>query len=189
MKISFFNIFVQKSTRASDVPRGTFMSGPNLRALSLLFLFLFAVGCNKRDPTPEKGDGPMADLAAELEIARKSVDSTTKDLAGLRKEQAAAIPQTGQFKIFQNKINDAEASLDIYKQQVKYFEIKLELRRHYIRQRYDESLKGGRPWPDEQENKEYTLRIKLQREKLNWGKPRPKEPAGSAKPTAKAAAK
>jgi hypothetical protein len=136
----------------------------------------FVAGCNKADPHPEKSDSIYTDLKNELDIAQKNLESETKQLDGLRKDLANVVPQSGQIKGAQKKVFESENTLELYKQQLKYFEVKMALREHYVRQRYHESLNGGRPWPDLKETEDYKIRMKLQRDKLNWGKPKEKEP-------------
>lgn len=147
----------------------------NLRLIFTLVSLFFVVSCNKADPHPEKFDTIYNDLRNELEISQKNLAAEEKQLAGLKKELALVTPQTGQVKGAQKKYFESQNNLDMYKQQLKYFEIKLELRKHYVKQRYAESLKGGRPWPDEKENADYKIRLKLQRHKLSWDKPKENE--------------
>lgn len=141
----------------------------------ILFLSAFIASCNKPDPHPEKSDSIYNDLMVELDISQKNLQAEEKQLESIKKDMALVTPQTGQIKGLQKKFFESQNNLDLYKQRLKYFEIKLSLREHYVKQRYNESINGGRAWPDEKENADYKIRMKLLRDKLNWGKPKSSE--------------
>ena len=136
-----------------------------------LVLIFGLMGCNKKDPNPELSDEIYKDLVSELDIAKKRVADEENQYARVKKEFEIVVPQTGQIKYAQKRVFESEQNLNSYKQQAKYFEIKLEQRKIFVRERYLESfLKDGRQWPDEEEIKDYRLRLKLQRAKLDWNK-------------------
>ena len=164
--------------------------------LFVLFIVFSMMGCDKKDPNPELSDEIYKDLLSELDIAKKRVSDEESQFARVKKEFEIVVPQTGQIKYAQKRVFESEQNLTSYKQQAKYFEIKLEQRKLFVRERYLESFqKNGRKWPDEEEIKDYKLRLKLQRAKLDWNKKDKKDkkeekPAksqgNSEKPTAKA---
>ncbi len=136
-----------------------------------LFCLLLLVSCNKRDPNPELSDAVYLDLRTELEIAQKNLSAEEAQYKKVKEELDSVTPQTGQYKYAQKRYFESINNLDLYKQQVKYFEISLELRKHESKVRYLESLtKNGRPWPDSKEIEDYKIRLKLQKAKLSWGK-------------------
>ncbi len=138
--------------------------------LALFCLFLL-VSCNKRDPNPELSDAVYLDLRTELEIAQKNLAAEETQNKKVKEDLDLVTPQTGQYKFAQKRYFESMNNLDLYKQQVKYFEISLELRKHEAKVRYLESLtKNGRPWPDNKEIEDYKIRLKLQKAKLGWGK-------------------
>lgn len=139
-------------------------------ALILLFLTFLVTSCNKKDPNPELKDEIYRDYLQELEIANKSIESQEKDVAKLKEELNGAIPQTGQIKYAQKKYFEAEKVLERFKQQRQFFQIKLELRKSDVQYRYEQSLVGGKPYPDEEEIRNYKSTLKLQREKISWDK-------------------
>lgn len=132
---------------------------------------LICFSCNRRDPNPELSDAIYSDLNTELDIAQKNLLAETTQNTKVAADVAAVVPQTGQQKYAKKRYFESVNSLDLYKQQVKYFEISLELRKREARARYLESLTPhGRAWPDAKEIEDYRMRLKLQKAKLNWGK-------------------
>lgn len=149
--------------------RNTFLK-PLLLILCSLNLF-FSVSCTKRDPNPEFSDVIYTDLQSELEIAKKNLATEDAQMIKTKSELDKVVPQTGQIKYAKNRYFESLNNLDIYRQQVKYFEISLELRRAEAKSRYLESLMAsGRAWPDAKEIDDYRTRLKLQKAKLTWNK-------------------
>ena len=147
---------------------------------TLLILFtIYTVGCKHEDPTPELSDKVFKDLQAELDIAKKNTEVEITQQDKVSNELKEAIPQTGQRGTMQRRVFASAGQLDVYRQQEKYFEVKLEERRIYVRKRYLESLlPNGRAWPAPDEDAEYSLKLKLRRAKLDWDKKR--VPRGTA---------
>ena len=142
-----------------------------MKYLILAIFALFLASCNKKDPHPELSDEIYKDLQAEAEVATKALEEEEKMLVSLMKERDKVIPQTGQIKYADKKVNDSEARLNILKQRKQFFEIKIELRKHEVQQRYAESLRpNGRPWPDTKEVEIYKAVAQFQREKLEYEK-------------------
>lgn len=152
----------------------------------ILFLAFstYTSGCKHEDPTPELSDKIFKDLQSELDIAKKNTEGEIAQQSTVAKELSQAVPQTGQRGIQQRRVFDSLNQLDVYHQQEKYFEVKLEERRIYVRKRYLESLlPKGRTWPAPEEDAEYALKLKLRRAKLDWDKKRvPRGTASAEKP-------
>jgi hypothetical protein len=150
--------------------------------LTLFFIIAAHLGlfsCKKRDQTPELSDAIYISLKSELEIAQKNVAAEEAQLAKVTAELKQVIPQSGQNKYAKKRVFESQNNLWGYQQQAKYFEIAMEIEKNRARTRYLESLtEGGRPWPDEKEVTDYRVRLKLQRDKLSWGK---KPPPGDRK--------
>jgi hypothetical protein len=139
--------------------------------LFAIYCLFLVFSCNKRDPNPELSDVVYLDLRTELEIAQKNLAAEEAQNKKVKADLDSVSPQTGQYKFAQKRYFESVNNLDLYKQQAKYFEISLELRKHEAKIRYLESLtKGGRPWPDSKEIEDYKIRLKLQKAKLEWGK-------------------
>ncbi len=138
----------------------------------LLFAIILSllVGCNKPDPNPENSDEIYKDLQQELDVATKALEAEKKNLEKLEAEFKKVTPQTGQVKFAQKKIYETQATINKLEQQKQFFEIKIELRKGDVRERYMESRRGGRKWPDLAEVEGYKAIMKLQRDKLEWEK-------------------
>lgn len=136
----------------------------------VVILSLFLGGCNKPDPNPENSDEIYKDLLEELDVATKALESEKKNLEKHESELRKVAPQTGQIKFAQKKVYETQATITKLEQQKQFFEIKIELRKAEVRQRYLEARKGGRKWPDQAEIDGYKAVMKLQREKLEWEK-------------------
>lgn len=145
----------------------------------LLVFSVYTAGCKHEDPTPELSDKIFKDLQSELDIAKKNTEVEIDQQAKVSQELHGAVPQTGQRGIMQRRVFDSAGQLDVYRQHEKYFEVKLEERRIYVRKRYLESLlPNGRAWPAPDEDAEYALKLKLRRAKLDSDKKR--VPRGTA---------
>lgn len=142
---------------------------------ALIFLFFAAllVSCEKKDPSPELSDEIFKDLGTELGITDKNLELEIKDLEKSRAEYRQAVPQTGQIKHIQKKIDASVSKIDVLRQQKQFFEIRIEQRKEEVRSRYAESFRsGGRKWPDETELAIYRSTIKFNRDKIAWEKSR-----------------
>lgn len=140
-----------------------------------LILALFAAvaltSCKREDPNPEKADPIYSDLLQELDLFEKQLVEKEKELEEARKDLQEVIPQTGATAPHRNKVFMSENAVEAIKQRKKYFQIKIEQRKIQVQARYKESLRpGGRPWPDEEEVKQYRIQMKLQRDALAWDK-------------------
>ncbi len=139
--------------------------------LLLILVCAFGLSCKQEDPTPELSDKIFKDLQSELEIAKKNTEFEVSQQSKMSVELKQAVPQTGQRKFAEKRVFESASQLTVYRQQEKYFEVKLEERRIYVRKRYLESLlPNGRLWPSPEEAAEYALRLKLRRAKLEWDK-------------------
>ena len=110
---------------------------------NLIFVLLFCIlsSCNKADSTPEISDEIYKDLLQELEVATKGLESEQKNLQKLQQEKEKAVPQTGQVKFAEKRVNETSNSVIKLQQQKQFFEIKIELRKAEVRQKYLESRK------------------------------------------------
>lgn len=141
-----------------------------MKILIFLAILTLFVGCNKPDPNPENSDEIYRDLQEELDVATKALEAEKKNMEKLEGELKKVVPQTGQIKFAQKKIYETMATITKLEQQKQFFEIKIELRKSHVRERYLESRKGGRKWPDTEEVQAYKAMMKLQRDKLEWEK-------------------
>ncbi len=141
-----------------------------MKYLIISIFFAFLAGCTAPDPNPELKDVVYIDLAKELELTKKSIEQTEKELEDRALAAQKSVPQSGQLKALEKKVFETQNYLQKLGQQKQFFEIKLELRKNLVGSKYNESLKGGRPWPDPEEVSNYNLRLKLHREQIGWEK-------------------
>lgn len=135
----------------------------------LLFLITLVISaCNKPDPQPELGDQIYQDMLSEQKIADSGVAQAEKDLEEHRKALNEVKPQTGQIKYAQKRIYDAEHRLDRFKQQQKYWIVRSESRRDFVRQKSLEAFNKGEKWSDSKEFEVYLSEKRLRSAKLNW---------------------
>lgn len=132
----------------------------------VIFTVFFAAGCSKPDPNPENRDPIYADYLAELDLAKKSLESEEKNLAEHETAFKAVVPQTGQIKYARKRIEESQAKIDKLKQQVTYFELKIAERLKETRKKYLAAFKAGQAWPDQKEIDEYKSVQKLRRDKI-----------------------
>ncbi len=134
-----------------------------------ILTLLVLQSCEKIDETPELSDPIYGDLNNELSLSSKQEVEVKAQLERDLKSFRETLPQTGMYTLLRTKMSNSENLHHIILQQQKFFEIKLEQRKHEVRARYQESLKkNGRPWPDQKEIEDYKIRMKLQHDKFQW---------------------
>ena len=136
----------------------------------LALIIAFLSSCTPRDPNPELRDVVYIDLAKELDLTKKSIEQTEKELEDRETLLRKVVPQSGQVKSFEKKVFESQNYLQKLKQQQQFFEIKLELRKNSVGSKYLDSLKGGAAWPDVKEVEIYNASIKLNRDKIGYEK-------------------
>ncbi len=142
-----------------------------LQLAQFLLILSIISSCKGADPNPELKDKIYQDLRSELDIAKRNTQGEVAQLEKVSQELKEVVPQSGILKHAAGRVFASQNQLDVYRQQEKYFEVKLEQRRIYVQKRYLESLlPAGRPWPDPAEEQEYEIRLKLRRAKLEWDK-------------------
>ncbi len=135
----------------------------------LLFFTLFSlvlIGCNKRDPNPENKDPVYAQLQTDLGAAKAGLALVTDSVNSSKADLEKAVPQSGEYAVFQKRVNDALGAQVYAAQQVRMYEVRIEERRLYVERRYLESLTpNGRKWPEEGEAEAELQKLQLFREK------------------------
>lgn len=136
------------------------------------FIFLsvitFLVGCNKPDPNPERADAIYQDIQSELALARKNIEEAKKKVEGAKANIGKVVPQTGQIRYAEKRYWEAVGSLDLFIQQEKYWIVREEQRRLYVRKRSLKSFYSGEKWSDPKELKEYLDEKRLRAARVNW---------------------
>lgn len=135
----------------------------------LLFFTLFSlvlIGCTKRDPHPENKDPVYAQLQTDLGAAKAALALVTDSVNSSKADLETAVPQSGEFAVFQKRVNDALGAQVYASQQVRMYEVRIEERKLYVERRYLESLTpNGRKWPEEGEAEAELQKLQLFREK------------------------
>lgn len=141
-----------------------------MNRIVLIFCLIFMFSCTQRDPNPERADFVYRDLSKELDLVKKNKDSVKTEYDERVADLRSVVPQTGQIKSYEKKVFESKNQLERLTQQQQFFEISLEQRKKHVVDRYGESFRGGRPWPDAKEIEIYEQSQKLQREKITWEK-------------------
>lgn len=142
-----------------------------MKVLFRLFLILFSlflVSCDKPNPEPEKGDPIYADIQAQLAQVNGQLKSAEKDLQDKIKEQGNVVPQTGQNKFAQKRVDEAAAVVDKLNQMKLYWELKVQSRKNWAREAYLKAYEKKEAWPDPKEVEEYKAQKKLEEAPRNW---------------------
>lgn len=149
----------------SDVPRGTPLF---MKQIYLPLLFLLLTACEKPDPNPELKDPIYTDIAAQLDVVSKALETERKNLEGHRKDLASVIPQTGEIKTVQKKIGDALLLVNKWEQEKVYLSLRLASRKQEDFLAYNKAFREKKPWPDPTEHKAYKDGQKLRAAKRTW---------------------
>ena len=138
------------------------------------FLVLFSAillcfsACEKRDEAPELKDPIYIDMNSQLSAAEKSAnDARLKILEGTN-ELKSAVPQTGQSKLAQKKIFQAEKLKSIYEQQIKYWKIRINERAMQARIEYNKAFTAKEKWPKPEEYERYLSEKRLRLANIQW---------------------
>ncbi len=131
---------------------------------------LITISCVQRDTNPQQSDLLYRDLKKELDLVSKNVAAIEIEYAERLNELKSVVPQTGQIKSYEKKVFESKNNLVRLQQQKLFFEISLKQREEYVRSRYKEVFRGGRPWPDIKELETFEKSQKFQREKIAWEK-------------------
>jgi hypothetical protein len=132
-------------------------------------LFLFSVlACSKPNPNPESLDPIYADLLEMGNSTHAAVEAAKKDLEEHEKEQKDAIPQTGQNKYAQKRVEEALARINKLEQMEGYYQLKAKSRLKEDRISYLKAYKEKKPWPPPEEWESYQAEKRLRDAPKNW---------------------
>ncbi len=139
-----------------------------LRVLIFLFLPLIFIACDKPNPEPEKIDPIYADIQSQLGAVTSQIKTAEKDLEDKKKELEKVVPQTGQIKFAQKRVDEADNALRKLIQMQTYLELKLKSRKNWAREEYLKAYKKKEVWPSPLEYEEYLAQKKLEESPRNW---------------------
>lgn len=133
-----------------------------------VWLLFLAFSCKKQlDPNPELKDPIYTAFTAELANARVELTAAQSEVDSLKNDLKNAVPQSGEARVYERRVNDAQDKKAVAEQKVRYLEIKLEERKLVAQKKYLESqLPNGKPWPDEDEIHSELEKIRLVKERV-----------------------
>ncbi|MBV2169000.1 MAG: hypothetical protein KUL82_09850 [Bdellovibrio sp.] len=149
----------------ADVPRGTTVF---MRIFSLIIILLSLVACNKPDPNPELKDPIYNDLNTSLAAASQALEAEKKTLEGHEQELLDVVPQTGQIKYAQKRVEESKGRITLLEQEKQYLELKIQGRKTIAKKSYTVAFSKGEPWPDPKEWESYQLEKKMRAAKKTW---------------------
>ena len=136
--------------------------------LALLFNALLLLGCSKPDPNPELRDPIYKDIEENLKGATKLLSDTEKSLDVLVLESTKLGPRTKEKMVNGRDIQRQKALIDKLRQEIAYFQIRLERRKIQSRTDYSVAYSKKAVWPDPKEFEKYKTIKKLREAPKNW---------------------
>jgi len=155
--------------------------------LGLYFILAMSVlACNRPDSEPEKVDPIYSDIQSKISSVNSQIKSAEKDLDDKKKDFAKVVPQTGQNKFAQRRVEDAQRVLDKLIQMKEYWQLRAESRKRWAREHYLIAFNKKEPWPDPREIQEYIAQKKLEEASPTWNAKQRVQDYASPPPTPKA---
>jgi len=139
-----------------------------IRYLTSILCVLFVFSCKKKlDPSPELKDPVYAALTTELAAATSELSAKNSEVQNIKNDMKNAVPQSGEIKVYEKRLNEAQEKRAFAEQQVRLYEIRLEQQKLLAKKLYLESLlPNGKPWPDEATTSSEIEKIKIQKERM-----------------------
>ncbi|MFN3455041.1 MAG: hypothetical protein ACK41T_08790 [Pseudobdellovibrio sp.] len=154
------------------------------RYIVAILLALSATSCKKRDPNPELSDPVYKQLLADLGVATAEHSSNLSLIEKIKSDLSKSKPQTGQNKVFEKQLNEAQNNSLYTAQMVRLYEVKIEQRKLEVQKRYLESLlENGRKWPDQEDIDKKEEELIMLRSKISRVKKKEDVPRGTPSKT------
>ena len=135
----------------------------------ILFILLATLSaCSQPDPKPELKDPIYQDIAGQMALVEKGIADLEKKRLENVDNLKKVTPQTGQIKYAEKRVWDSERALQLLKQQQKYWMIRLDQRRDFVRKKSLESFAKGEKWEDSAELDAYNTEKRLRLARLQW---------------------
>ncbi|WP_374076517.1 hypothetical protein [Bdellovibrio bacteriovorus] len=138
------------------------------RLLSVTIILFALTACNKPDPNPELKDPIYSDLTASLAATTQALEGEKKTLEEHEQTLKDVVPQTGQIKYAQKRVDESKDRITRLEQEKQYLELKIEARKKSSKKSYLKAFKKGEPWPDPKEWDSYQIEKKLRNAKRTW---------------------
>ena len=136
--------------------------------IAIFALIISIVGCKKPEPNPEIRDPIYADIQADIQNVDKDIVTAQTELADHQKTLSEVVPQTGQIKYAQKRVDDAYKKIDRLKQEKTYLQIRAVERLKQVRVQYKRAFDKGEEWPNPAEFEEYKKIKALKAARPNW---------------------
>lgn len=139
-----------------------------MRLLSVIIISILLISCNKPDPHPELKDPIYSDVSALLATTTQALEAEKKTLEGNIKALGDVVPQTGQIKYAQKRVDESKAKIVFLEQEKQYLELKRAARQKEAQKSYSVAFKKGETWPNPEEWRSYEAEKRLRNAKRNW---------------------
>ena len=133
-------------------------------------LFLFLVGCNNPESTPELKDPIYQDLKSEEASTKKQVEAKLKELEGYQADYDELPDNDYQKKMTRDDIYKTKKEINKLEQMEEYYRISAESRQIFARKQYLEYYKAGKgeEWPPADAKEKYEFQKKLVAAPKTW---------------------
>lgn len=142
------------------------------KIVALFFIALLPgillTGCSKPNPTPEVLDPIYGDLSKREADFAAQIAAEEKLLAEHKEKLLKLTPQTGQIKFAQKRYFESLARIAKLEQMKKYYSLRKETRKSYVRTEYLKAFRENRPWPDPKEYQDYKAQKALEDAPRVW---------------------
>lgn len=135
----------------------------------IIFCFSFLLfGCNRPDPQPQLKDPIYLDIQSEISALQQSIDAESKSLEGHLKSLEEVVPQTGQIKYAQKRVDESKAIINKLRQELEYQKLKLQAQEKNARTSYKKAYEVSEPWPNPKEWNVYQAEKRFRNAKKTW---------------------
>jgi hypothetical protein len=138
-----------------------------IRIFVLILIFL-TIGCSKPDPNPELRDTIYHDFLSQKSATEKDLADTLAKMNEYSAAAKKAAPQTGQFKQNLRKFYDMDRRAAKLRQQLAYWDVRIEERMVAARLSYGRAYSEKKPWPDINEVDAYNAEKRLRLARTQW---------------------
>lgn len=140
----------------------------HMRILLIFSISFLLFGCDRPDPQPQLKDPIYLDIQSEITSLQQSLDSETKTLQEHLKTLAEVVPQTGQNKYAQKRVDESKALLNKISQELEYQKLKLQAQEKKARFDYKKAFESKEVWPNPSEWSEYQTEKRFRNAKKTW---------------------
>lgn len=139
-----------------------------LRAFYFIFAVLLLIGCNKPDPEAYRSDPILQDYKAQLAATIASSEALKKQIEGIKKDRDTSVPQTGQFRLHNQKYFDMQNRLANLEQQIRFWKIRIQSQAQKAQKDYLLAHEKNEVWPDPAKTEAYFAEKRLRQAKMKW---------------------